>query len=139
MKRILLPLILLTLAACATAPLKPVAQTQTVVRPHFDVDTFALIAVQYHAPRTIAGVNLYGPVPKEAQCQQGGAAFLSQSSQYMPKEDRAASTCLEVKFTGPVATGQTVMQPFSGAPRRVRHRSHRVRRQREVSRYGRGR
>lgn len=115
MKKLLLPLILLAFAACATAPQTPLA-AQTVVKPSFNVDAYALVAIQYHAPNVIAGVNLYGPVPKEQQCHEGGAAYLTQIPQYIPKTDRAAATCLEIKFTGPAAGGQTVLQPFTGTP-----------------------
>ena len=116
MQRVIITLAILTLAGCASAPHpKRAVESQTVVRPHFDVDAFAMMAVQYHDPKTVVGVNLYGPVSKDEQCKYGSAAYLAQAPQYMPKSDRAAATCLEIKFTGPVAGGQTVMQPFQGA------------------------
>lgn len=109
MKRILLPLILLTLAACATAPLKPAAPPQ----PAFHADMYEVIALEYSGPTTIVGVSPYGPTDKAEACARAAAATVVQGDQ-LPGHHQYAATCLHIALSAPAITGQVVMQPFSG-------------------------
>ena len=112
MKRILLPLILLTLAACATAPLKPVAPPQPRA-PAFYADMYEVIVLEYSSPTTVVGVTPYGPTNKEAPCLRAAAASVAQGDQ-LPGHHQYAATCLHIALSAPATTGQVVMQPFVG-------------------------
>lgn len=82
--------------------------------PAFKVDQFALIAVQYHSPTEVTGVNLYGPGGNERECTEAAIAYMQQAPALMPKTDRAAATCLHIMLLGAAKGGLTIVQPFSG-------------------------
>lgn len=99
-----------------TAALLLGACARTVAPPAFKVDQFALIAVQYHSPTEVVGVNLYGPGGNESECTKAAISYMQQAAQAIPKTDRVAATCLHIALIGAAKGGLTIMQPFSGQP-----------------------
>lgn len=117
MKSIVLLFTAMLLAACAKAPsgMEIAAQVESA-QNSFTVDDFIAVAMEYQGPSTLVGVDTYGPTDKEEVCQRSTAAAVVQSDDMLPHGHTMVTTCLHVKFGGPLPRGAAVTVPVAGTP-----------------------
>lgn len=84
--------------------------------PSFTVDQFIAVAMEYQGPRDLVGADTYGPTTKEFDCSKGEQAAVAQSGDLIPAGHTMVTTCLHVKFGGPLPRGAALAVPETGQP-----------------------
>jgi len=111
MKKVLASLLFAALFSVSAAASQPATHG-------FTADQYITVALEYAGPRTLVGVNTFGPFDKAVLCERGTVAAISQAYQSgaVPKGHLLAATCLHVKIKGPLLRPVVVMTPFQGVP-----------------------
>lgn len=113
-------LTLALLAGCATVPTLTTrtvsAPSPTMAHGAFAVDQFISVAMEYQGTRALIGANTYGPTPKEYDCVRSAQAGVAQSDDALPAGHQLVTTCLHVKFGGPLPRGAALAVPVAGTP-----------------------
>jgi hypothetical protein len=106
-----------TLVAAALAALMLTGCSTVRVRHGFTVNDYVGVALEYATSHDLAGVNTFGPMPKEFDCQRTAATVVGDAQGRLVPGHRLAATCLHVALKGPLGKhGAVVPQPFSGTP-----------------------
>lgn len=113
MRNIAYLIILLALAGCAKTS-HPIAIAPSAARA-FTVDQFVAVVMEYSGSRALVGADTHGPTAKEEPCARSAAAAMSQGD-VLPKGHKLVTTCLHVKFAGPLPSGAAIQTPVSGTP-----------------------
>jgi len=82
----------------------------------FSVDEFVAVALEYHGPRALIGADTYGPTPEEYSCVRSAQAGVAQSDDLLPSGHKLVTTCIHVKFGGPLPRGAALAVPVTGTP-----------------------
>ena len=112
----IIALLLLALVGCSKLP----SSTWTVASPSahtkFTVDQFVAVAMEYQGSRSIFGIDTYGPTGNAFKCGRSAQAAVSQSGDMLPHGHTLVTTCLHVKFGGPLPRGAALAVPIAGTP-----------------------
>jgi hypothetical protein len=95
----------LAFGVCAAAP-----------ATHFSVNQFVLVALEYDAHSSLAGVDTYGPAPSTFRCTVAATHAIIDADKQLPKGHTLVTTCLHVMFGGPLPKGAAVAIPSKKAP-----------------------
>lgn len=93
-------------AGCAKSP-QPIASNHF----GFSIDQYIAVALEYQGPRSLIGADTYGPTEKEFECVRSDAAGIAQSDDMLPHGSTLVTTCLHVKFGGPLPKGAVAILP----------------------------
>lgn len=109
MKKLFAFLLIAIIAGCVKSPSPP---------QHFgfDVDQFIAVTMEYQGAHALIAADTYGPTTKEFDCSRSAEAAVAQSDNVLPAGHTMVTTCLHVKFGGPLPRGVALPIPIAGTP-----------------------